>query len=60
MNRHLDDVGESGVVGGENGLHIADHLFGLLFDRIARQLAGGRIDWACSGYENKVSGAPAL
>jgi len=59
VHRYLNHIGESGMVCGENRFHVADHKFGLFFDRLTGQLAG-LVDRAGSGYKDKVSGAPTL
>src|SRR5579859_1468656 len=44
MYRDLDDVGQGGVVGGENRLHVGDDLFGLCLYRVSGKLAGDTIE----------------
>ena len=48
------------MVGGEDRFHVADHLFGLFFNRLSRQVAGFGIYRTGSRHEDEVARAPAL
>ncbi len=60
MDRGFDHVPEGGTVGLKNGGEVVDGQFGLLFDGVASQFSGVRIDGAGAGYEDEISGSPSL